>query len=334
MVRAVRVLRALAGAQGGRRLSELSRELAIAKGTLSALLRTLERLDLVERDPETGAYRLAEDRAGSGPGHHRAQGGRRPRPRLPRGEGKGVRSRGPGHVRPAVTHGMPGVGSAARPGSDGRLLEEEHPKRQLQLIRSAYRLIGERGVDRASMREIAEAAGMSKGLIPYYFKTKENLILATMRWALSQTADRIWRAMAAATTPEDKVVAMVDAIFIEPEANRRFHVAYLDLVGYAARKQRYMELRATFDGIVNALNADVIRAGVAEGAFVVEDVNEAAMALRALVDGLFLQWLQEEDWRGQHARYREVCKREALQLLGARSRAATPRPRPGAGTGR
>ncbi len=58
MVRAVRVLRALAGAQGGRRLSELSRELAIAKGTLSALLRTLERLDLVERDPETRTYRL------------------------------------------------------------------------------------------------------------------------------------------------------------------------------------------------------------------------------------------------------------------------------------
>jgi hypothetical protein len=81
-----------------------------------------------------------------------------------------------------------------------------------------------------------------------------------------------------------------------------------------------MELRATFDGIVNSLNADVIREGVAQGAFVVDDVDEAAMALRALVDGLFLQWLQEDDWRGQHARYRDVCKREALQLLGARGR--------------
>ncbi len=210
--------------------------------------------------------------------------------------------------------------TAARPQDLPGLFEEHHPTRQLQLIRSAYRLIGERGVDRASIREIAEAAGMSKGLIPYYFKTKENLILATMRWALLQTADRIRRAMEAAQTPEDKVVAMVDAIFIEPEANRRFHVAYLDLVGSAARKDRYMELRATFDGIVNALNADVIRAGVEEGAFVVEDVDEAAMALRALVDGLFLQWLQEEDWRGQHARYRDVCKRGALQLLGARCR--------------
>ena len=203
------------------------------------------------------------------------------------------------------------------------LFEEQHPARQVQLIRSTYRLIGERGVHRASLREIAQAAGMSKGLIPYYFKTKENLILATMRWALSETADRIRCAMAAARTPEEKIVAMVDAIFIEPEANRRFHIAYLDLVGHAARMRTYMELRATFDGIVNSLNADVIRAGVAQGAFVVDDVDETAMALRALVDGLFLQWLQEEDWRGQHARYRDICKREALQLLGARAR--TPR---------
>ena len=208
--------------------------------------------------------------------------------------------------------------------ADGAFVAERHPARQVQLIRSTYRLIGERGVHGASLREIAEAAGMSKGLIPYYFKTKENLILATMRWALSETADRIRRAMAAARTPEEKVVAMVDAIFIEPDANRRFHVAYLDLVGHAARMRTYMELRATFDGIVNALNADVIRAGAAQGAFVVDDVGEAAMALRALVDGLFLQWLQEDDWRGQHARYRDVCKRAALQLLGARAR--TPRP--------
>lgn len=212
--------------------------------------------------------------------------------------------------------------AATTPPPDGQtLLDEQHPARQLQLIRSTYRVIGERGVDRASLREIAETAGMSKGLIPYYFGTKENLILATMRWALSETADRIWRAMDAAGAPEDKIVAMVDAIFVEPEANRRFHVAYLDLVGYAARRQTYMELRTTFDGIVNALNADVIRAGAAEGAFVVDDVDEAAMALRALVDGLFLQWLQEDDWRGQHARYRDVCKREALQLLGVGARA-------------
>lgn len=58
MARAVRVLRALGADDRGRRLSELSRELDVSKGSLSALLATLERFDLVERDPASRAYRL------------------------------------------------------------------------------------------------------------------------------------------------------------------------------------------------------------------------------------------------------------------------------------
>lgn len=215
-----------------------------------------------------------------------------------------------------------------RPGPAVSRLSATSAPRQVQLIRSAYRLIGERGVERTSLREIAAGAGLSKGLIPYYFGTKENLVLETMRWALSETAERIRCAIRDAATPELQIVAMVDAIFVDPVANRRFHIAYLDLVGYAARLRQYGELSATFDGIVNSLNAEVIRSGVADGAFDVADVDEAAIELRALVDGLFLQWLQLDDWRESHSHYREVCKRAALQLLGAEgsSRAALRTP--------
>jgi IclR family acetate operon transcriptional repressor len=58
VARAVLVLQALASDDRGRRLSELSRELGVSKSSLSALLSTLERYDLVERDPETRAFRL------------------------------------------------------------------------------------------------------------------------------------------------------------------------------------------------------------------------------------------------------------------------------------
>ena len=53
--------------------------------------------------------------------------------------------------------------------------------RQVDLIRSAYRLFSEKGVHRVPLEEIAEQAGLSKGLVLYYFKTKENLVLATMK---------------------------------------------------------------------------------------------------------------------------------------------------------
>jgi AcrR family transcriptional regulator len=189
------------------------------------------------------------------------------------------------------------------------------PDRRVDLIRTAYRLFSERGVHRVPLDEIAAAAGLSKGLVIYYFKTKENLVLATMRWALDITAERVRQAMAKATTPNGKVLAMIDGIWSGAETNRRFYLLYLDLAGHAARLKHFSELSATFHSVVDALYAEVIAQGVAEGAFAAVDPGEGAAALRAIIDGLFLQWLQEADWERLHPWYRDACKRAALTYL-------------------
>jgi AcrR family transcriptional regulator len=186
---------------------------------------------------------------------------------------------------------------------------------QANLVRAAYRLIGERGVHRVSLEEIAAAAGVSKSLVLYHFKSRENLVLATMEWVLTEVAARIRSAVAAAATPTGKVEAMVDVIFAGAEANRRFYLTYLDLVEHASRVPRFTRLSTDFRRIVDTAYAGIVEAGVARGEFVVGDVDEAARVLRALVDGLFFQWLQEEDWAGRHDAYRAICKRALLAYL-------------------
>ncbi len=197
----------------------------------------------------------------------------------------------------------------------GDLLEQELSPPQQLLLRSTYRLISQRGVHRVSLEDIAELAGVSKGLVLYHFKTKERLILATMRWALAATAARIRTAMAAAHSPEAKVVAMIDAIWVGPDTNRAFYLTYIDLAAHAARSETFTELSETFHSIVDALYADAVREGVTAGAFAVEGVDEAAMVVRAIIDGLFVQWMQDRTWKRRHASYRDVCKRAVLAYL-------------------
>ena len=165
------------------------------------------------------------------------------------------------------------------------------------------------------LEEIAEHAGLSKGLILYYFKTKENLVLATMSWALDATAERVRQAMAGAATPEGRLLAMIDGIWSGAETNRRFFLLYLDLAGHAARLHQFKQLSATFHSLVNALYAEVIAVGITAGAFGGVDPDEGAAALRAIIEGLFLQWLQEADWERLHPWYRDACKRAALAYL-------------------
>jgi hypothetical protein len=40
------------------------------------------------------------------------------------------------------------------------------------------------------------------------------------------------------------------------------------------------------------------------------------MGVRALIDGLFLQWLEESDWIELHGHYRALCVRAILRYLG------------------
>lgn len=194
-------------------------------------------------------------------------------------------------------------------------LQEELSPRQVDLVRATYRLIAGRGVRRLSLQEIADAAGVSKALLLYHFGRKEALVLATMRWVLLRAEQRIRDAVEAVETPEQAVDAMVDAIFADADANFRFYRTQLDLVEHAIGHRDFERLSWSFRTIVNALYEEVVSGGVAAGSFSVRDVSEAATVLRAIVDGLFLQWLQEPRLVEAHARYRDTCKRAILAYL-------------------
>lgn len=194
-------------------------------------------------------------------------------------------------------------------------LKEELVPVEESLVRAAYRLIASKGIERTTLQDIADAAGVSKALAVYYFKSKENILLAAIRWVLGRVAERMTSVVASVEAPEEKVRAMIDAIFVDPRRNRDFYLAYTALIAEAARNERFNELNVTFRSIMNAAYADLIRAG--EGTvFVVDSVEEAAMGVRALIDGFFLQWLEESKWVELHGRYRERCTNAILRYLG------------------
>ena len=193
--------------------------------------------------------------------------------------------------------------------------EPELAPKQIEILRSMYRTMGQKGVTQLALQDVAEHAGVSKALLLYHFGTKENLILATMRWVLNRVAERIRTAIARVETAEAKLETMIDAIFVGPEQNREFYLTYTDLLGYAARIDSFGAVNSTFRDTVNQMYGDVIALGVREGAFRVDAVPAAAAVMRALIDGLFLQWLQERDWHGTHGAYRELCKRSLRAYL-------------------
>jgi AcrR family transcriptional regulator len=185
------------------------------------------------------------------------------------------------------------------------------------LVRSAYRVITRQGSHRLTLQDVADEAGVSKGMVLYYFQTKDNLFLTTMRYALERTGDRIRARIAGADDPQQVIAALVDAIFIDPERNRDFFLLYLDLIEHAARVPSFGRLSTLATEIINGLYEEVIRDGVARGGLTVDDPTATAAAMRAQIDGTFLAWLLEADWKASHPHYKAECLQSLLRLLGA-----------------
>ena len=194
---------------------------------------------------------------------------------------------------------------------------EQRSAREIDIIRSTYRMMARLGSHRLTLIDIAAEAGVSKALLLYHFGTKDVLLYTTMQWALERTADRIRRRLEPQMTGAEAMTALIDAVFVDADANRDFFLFYLDLVEHAARVPQFGELFAMLTEIINGLYAEVIEAGAQDGSFQVAHPDLAARDMRSLIEGTFLQWMQTDDWRGNHHLWRDSCRGAILALLGA-----------------
>jgi TetR/AcrR family transcriptional regulator, fatty acid metabolism regulator protein len=191
-------------------------------------------------------------------------------------------------------------------------LSEAPSPKQEEVLRVAYRLMATKGMHRMTLQDVADAAGMSKANVVYHYKTKEDLVLTAMQWVLERVAARVVEATSSAVGRDEKIRAMIDAIFLDPQRNRDFYIVYAELITHSSRNGRFAALNGWFREIVTGQYAAVI--GSTDGRSK-KAVAESATVVRALIDGLFLQWLEEPEWKERHAAYKDLCVRSIIAFL-------------------
>ena len=80
---------------------------------------------------------------------------------------------------------------------------------------------------------------------------------------------------------------------------------------------------------VNGSFAAVVTRGVETGVFRVDSVELASRQARAVVEGGFIQWLQDTNWEQTHAQLKLDCHRALLAMLSAAPTAPDPAPAKG-----
>ena len=194
-----------------------------------------------------------------------------------------------------------------------QFVQDYEDQRRQELIKATYHEVAEKGYSAVTLQDIAKRAGVSKGSTLYYFATKEDLFLGALEWIIEVVHERIHVAIASADDPVAKMKAVIGVIFGNAQESRQFFLAYSDFISIGTRNRRFHDLNAKFYEGCCGHDREIIELGISTGVFRPVDLDDASSMVRALVDGMMMQWFFSS--QGTFDDYRRRCERIVLDYL-------------------
>ena len=190
-------------------------------------------------------------------------------------------------------------------------------ERQAGIVAAACRVIARKGVEATRFADIARQAGTSTGTVHYYFDTKEDVLVAALRWANERPYGALEGLLELAPDATARLATLLDAAVPYPERAEDF-LLWVE-TSIAASQLRPGDLGPESESAGRRWRsyfADVVRDGVETGDFhPVADVDEVVERLIALADGLAFKAAVGQPWM-QAERARELLARFAGEQLG------------------
>lgn len=175
----------------------------------------------------------------------------------------------------------------------GRTFIEE--ARRAQILKAAREIFLERGFERASVAEIADAIDVSKGVILYHFGNKAELGKAVLETALKDYGDHIVGRLGSLRSGRAKLLAFPGVCAEYVEANRNNFLLYIDTLGCfgdAVHKRAFM---ADADQVQRKYLMGIIEECKREGSLARVNTQLLADVVQAFVDGIMGQYCVDPD---------------------------------------
>jgi AcrR family transcriptional regulator len=160
------------------------------------------------------------------------------------------------------------------------------PQRREQIVWALYECLAERGQEKVTIKEIAAQAGLSSGVIHYYFKSKDDIIAGLAEAIVEKYSRMIVERTAAELSTEEKIAIAIDFIVDELIFNRPLNLVFYNLVQMTFERKR---LQSVVKILMQEYRERLARVFEAAGAG--KAGNGLGAALVAVTEGFSLQCL-------------------------------------------
>jgi AcrR family transcriptional regulator len=174
-----------------------------------------------------------------------------------------------------------------------RALESDKAQRIVDAMRAS---VGERGAAASTFDHVAREAGVSRGLLHYYFGTKERLLVEVCRRDCDIRMEMLDVAFAASANADELVAALVRSLEEWVAEDPGFIALIFELFTSSRHNEEIAAGLRDLNGRVLAHVAEQLEAKAAEGTIrLAADPEAVAGVLFAMADGLALRMLAEPD---------------------------------------
>ena len=164
-------------------------------------------------------------------------------------------------------------------------------QRREQIIKATVDCIIMHGYHNFSMQDVATTAGVSKGIIHYYFLNKDDLMMAILDRSAVDIESMLIEKMSAVSDPIGKLEAFIAVCFDVLRTKKEYYQVNMDFWTQINQKEAVRRVVARHYEKFRSAAADVISSGVAQGVFRDLDARMYASYIVAAVDGFSLQFL-------------------------------------------
>ena len=167
-------------------------------------------------------------------------------------------------------------------------------ERKDQIVRATVECITKHGYHNFSMQDVARTAGVSKGIIHYYFLNKDDLMMSVLDRVAGDIEAVLAADMNRISDPEEKLSIFISVCSNVVRSTREYYQVNMDFWTQINQKKEVRQIISRHYSKFRETCANVIKEGIESKKFKKVDPDVYASFVVAIIDGISLQWLFDE----------------------------------------
>ena len=167
--------------------------------------------------------------------------------------------------------------------------------RRKQILEATFNCLIKKGYHDITMQDIACESNVSKGLLHYYFKSKENLFFEMLDTIIQKFVKDVEKDLRPLNDPREKLKRVIRHFTKSIDDYREVCTVLMYYWGQIKTQKEIKKRLRNCYSMYRKIIAEIINKGIAQGNFRKINVGHLSAIISGVVDGLFLQKILEEE---------------------------------------